>query len=73
MDSAYLSAGDQLQVDMYCIDVNVYNYFNQLSQSVGTGAFNTAASPANPSTNFSNGAYGVFSAHTVSTKTVSVE
>jgi hypothetical protein len=68
MDSTYLVYGDDLRVDMYCVDSSVYSYFNQLSQSVGTGAFNTAASPANPSSNISNGAYGVFSAHTVSSQ-----
>ena len=72
MDSSYLSPGDQLRVDMYCIDANVYNYFTQLSEATGSGAFNTAAAPANPSTNISNGAYGVFSAHTVSGRTVTV-
>lgn len=72
MDSSYLNLSDQLRVDMYCVDVNVYNYFNQLAQSNGTGAFNTAAAPGNPSSNISNGAYGVFSAHTVSSKTVLV-
>jgi len=72
MDSTYLNVGDLLRMDMYCVDLNVYTYFNQLAQSNGVGAFNTAASPANPSSNISNGAYGVFSAHTVSSKTVSV-
>jgi hypothetical protein len=72
MDSTYLTVGDQLQVNMYCIDVNVYNYFNQLAQSGGTGAFNTTAAPANPTSNISNGAYGVFSAHTISSKTLTV-
>ena len=66
MDSTYITFGDNVRVDMYCVDVNVYNYFNQLSQSNGTGAFNTAAAPGNPTSNISNGAYGVFSAHTVS-------
>ena len=71
-DSAWLSTGDQLRVDMYCIDVNVYNYFYQLIQTGGSGAFNTTASPANPSTNISNGAYGYFSAHTRRSLTVTV-
>lgn len=71
-DSAYLSTGDQLQVKMYCVDQNVYNYFYQLDQSSGTGAFNASASPANPVSNISNGAYGYFSAHTVSAQTVTV-
>jgi len=65
-DSSYLQAGDDLRVDMYCIDSAVYNYFFQLFQSGGAGSFNTSASPANPTSNISNGAYGYFSAHTVS-------
>jgi len=65
-DSAYLQPGDELQVDMYCVDSAVYNYFFQLFQSGGAGSFNTSASPANPTSNISNGAYGYFSAHTVS-------
>jgi len=68
-DSSRLVTGAQLQVKMYTIDENVYNYFNQLEQSLG---FNTSASPANPATNISNGAYGYFSAHTVQSKTVTV-
>jgi hypothetical protein len=53
---------------MYCIDSAVYNYFFQLFQSGGAGSFNTSASPANPTSNISNGAYGYFSAHTVTSK-----
>ncbi len=67
-DSSYLQAGDQLTVNMYCIDSAVYNYFFQLLQSDGAGTFNTSASPANPTSNISNGAYGYFSAHTVSSQ-----
>lgn len=70
-DSSYLTNGDNLEVKMYCIDVNVYNYFYQLEQSSGNGAFNTTASPANPVSNISNGAIGYFSAHT--TQSMSVE
>ena len=71
-DSSYFKVGDQLEVKMYCIDENVYNYFNQLDQSSGTGAFNTTASPANPVSNISDGAYGYFSAHTTQSKEVTV-
>lgn len=67
-DSAYIQPGDQLRIDMYCINSAVYNYFFQLFQSGGAGSFNTSASPANPTSNISNGAYGYFSAHTVSSK-----
>ena len=74
MDSSYLHTGDLLQVDMYSVDENDYTYFFQLarSSSGGGGAFDTNASPGNPSTNISNGAYGYFSAHTVRSKTMSV-
>ena len=72
MDSIYLYAGDQLKVDMYCVEQKDFDYFFQLLRSAGTGTFNTNASPANPSTNISNGAYGYFSAHTVRSKTVAV-
>jgi hypothetical protein len=70
MDSAYLSQGDIVRVNMYCVDENDYNYFFQLDRSTGGGTFNTNASPANPATNLSNGAYGYFSAHTVRSRTV---
>ena len=72
MDSAYISVGDVVTVKMYCIDENVYNYFNDIDQSSGNGAFNTTASPANPATNISNGAYGYFSAHTTQSKSAYV-
>jgi hypothetical protein len=68
-DTSYLFQGDEVKVNMYCIDENVYNYFYQLLQSGGTGAFNTTASPANPTSNISNGSLGYFSAHTVSSQT----
>jgi hypothetical protein len=71
-DSSYLTTGDLLEVKMYDIDENVYNYFNQLEQSSGDGAFNTTASPANPVSNISNGVYGYFSAHTVQTKKIMI-
>ena len=61
-DSSYIRIGDQIQVNMYCIDANVYNYFYQIQQSSGA---NTTTTPANPATNLSNGAYGYFSAHTI--------
>ena len=64
-DTSYLFQGDEVKVNMYCIDENVYNYFYQLVQSGGTGAFSTTASPANPTSNISNGSLGYFSAHTV--------
>jgi len=71
-DSTSLNPGDLLEVNMYCVDKNDYTYFFQLDRTTSSGTFNTDASPANPSTNISNGAYGYFSAHTVRSKTVAV-
>jgi hypothetical protein len=72
-DDDVLHEGDQLEVQMYCIDGPVFDYFNQLDGSGGRGgAFNTAASPANPVSNISNGALGYFSAHTVRTRQTNV-
>jgi hypothetical protein len=71
-DSSYLNVGDQLKLKMYSIDENVYNYFLQLRQSSGTGAFNSTASPANPTTNITGGALGYFSAHTTQDQTITV-
>jgi hypothetical protein len=67
-DTSYLQPGDAVRLDLYCIDSAVYNYFFQLLQSDGAGSFNTSASPANPTSNISDGAYGYFSAHTVSSQ-----
>ena len=71
-DSSYINMGDVVKLKMYSIDENVYNYFLQLRQSSGTGAFNSTASPANPTTNISGGALGYFSAHTTQFQTVTV-
>lgn len=68
-----LHEGDSLEVQMYCIDEPIFNYFNQLDESGGRGgAFNAAASPANPVSNISNGALGYFSAHTIRTRKTKV-
>ena len=62
-DSAYLQRGDTLQLMMYCVDKNIYNYFFTLMNVTGNNNFQTAT-PANPVSNISNGALGYFSAHT---------
>ncbi|HEY4064919.1 MAG TPA: DUF4249 domain-containing protein [Puia sp.] len=63
-DSSYLQKGDTLQLNMYCIDQGIYNYFFTLMNVTGNNNFQSAT-PANPNTNISNGALGYFSAHTV--------
>lgn len=54
-DSSYLQKGDTLQLRMYCIDKNIYNYFFSLLQVSANNGFQTA-SPDNPITNITGGA-----------------
>jgi hypothetical protein len=69
-DSSYINPDDRLEVRMYSIDENTYNYFDQLRESSGTGTFNATASPANPTTNITGGALGYFSAHTTQSRAI---
>lgn len=64
-----LVPGDNVLVEFQCVDKATYQYFYSMSQT----ANNQTAAPANPVTNWSNGALGYFSAHTVSRKTAIVQ
>jgi hypothetical protein len=64
-----LKSGDRVDVDMQCIDTNMFNYWENLSGQGGNTPANSAT-PANPPTNFSNNALGYFSAHTIQRKTI---
>jgi len=55
--------GDTASIDMYGIDQPVYNYFFALLQ-------NATATPANPTSNFSGGCLGYFSARSKHTASV---
>lgn len=57
-----LKKGDKVTIDFQCIDLNIYRYFFAITQIGGNGGPPT--SPANPDSNFNNGALGYFSAHT---------
>lgn len=60
--------GDEVMIEMHCIDKAVYKYWYSFKQSAsGNGG---AATPANPVSNISGGALGYFSAETVQSKTV---
>ncbi len=62
-DSSYIQPGDTVKLEMRCIDKNVFTYFKELSGQDPTNGQPT--SPANPTSNITNGALGYFSAHTV--------
>ena len=65
-DSKDLEPGDEVIVEMYCIDPSMYKYWFSLFRS-STGDSNQAT-PSNPVSNMNGGALGYFSAHTVQTK-----
>jgi hypothetical protein len=62
-DSSYINPGDQVSIEMHCVDNQVWQYFNTLGQARGNNS--QAITPANPVSNISNNALGYFSAQTV--------
>ena len=63
-----LKAGDSLTLKMQCVDKNVALYYTTLAL-MGDSGPGGGTTPNNPQTNISNGALGIFSAHTVQVKT----
>ncbi len=66
-----LQIGDTVMVKLLSIDKGAYEYFRTFNQSDG-GGFNSS-SPANPTSNISNGALGYFCAYSVTSKTVTIQ
>lgn len=67
-----LATGDSVRVILQGIDTRVYNYYFTLSE-ISDGGPGGGITPTNPTSNFSNGALGIFSACTVSEKSIVVE
>ena len=63
---------DTLVVELQSIDKATYDYFLTLENIAGTDMIQSA-SPANPISNFSNGALGYFSAYSFDRKTVIIK
>jgi hypothetical protein len=66
-----INTGDKVEVELQCIDANVYSYWYSLSQQGGNGP-NNSATPSNPQSNISGGALGYFSVHTTQKKSIVV-
>ncbi|MEJ5963900.1 DUF4249 domain-containing protein [Pedobacter immunditicola] len=64
-DDDDLKTGDDVEVEMQCIDKNIFTYWYTLSQQTQNGP-GGGVTPGNPPSNISNNALGYFSAHTVS-------
>lgn len=63
---------DTLTVELLSIDKAAYDYFSTLENITATD-WQQSAAPANPISNFNNGALGYFSAYSVARKTVVVK
>ncbi len=68
-DNTTIEHGDSVKILIQCIDKGVYDYFSSLNQLSGGMQSST---PANPSSNFSNGALGYFNAYSFDEKSVIV-
>lgn len=64
-----LKTGDRVEVEMQCIDANMYNYWNSLGSQGGNSPADSST-PSNPPSNFDNNVLGYFSAHTVQRKSI---
>ena len=67
-----IKVGDVVKVEMWCIDENVYRYFYTLQELTG-GGLGGGVTPTNPPNNISNGALGIFSAHTTQQKSIVIK
>lgn len=67
-DDEEIYPGDQIRIEMLCIDKSIYNYWYSLMQQSSGGGI----TPSNPPTNISPNVFGYFSAHTISSKSIVV-
>jgi hypothetical protein len=62
-DNVKIKEGDNVSVEMQCIDLPIYTYWRSLEQQYASGNPNDVTTPSNPPNNLSNNALGYFSAH----------
>lgn len=70
-DGDELKAGDRVDIEIQCIDRNVFKYYFAISQINGNGG--PPVAPSNPDSNIDNGALGIFSAHSRSTYSLTLK
>jgi len=65
--------GDRVGTVLLSMDENVYDYYETLQDLITDQGGGSSAAPANPNTNLSNGALGVFAAFSSATSFIEVE
>jgi hypothetical protein len=70
-DDIVFKKGDVINLTMQCVDKNVSSFYKALALMSDSGP-GGGVTPDNPPNNISNDALGIFSAHTVETKTVEI-
>ncbi len=70
--TTFFKTGDTVNIELLSMDDKAYDYLTTLSDII-TGDANTSAAPANPNTNFSNGALGYFAAFNSSKKSIRIK
>lgn len=70
-DGDDIKTGDRIDIEMQSIDRNVFKYYFAISQITGNGG--PPVAPANPDSNFNNGALGIFNVCTKSTRSVTLK
>jgi hypothetical protein len=70
-ESLYIT-GDSVIVQLWSIDYDYYEYFVTLDNALGDGGGPGGAAPANPTTNWSNGALGYFGSGNIDAQTLIV-
>ncbi len=70
-DGDGIKTGDKVDVEIQCIDRNVFKYYFAISQIGGNGG--PPVAPSNPDSNLDNGALGIFSANTRSAYTMTLK
>jgi hypothetical protein len=63
-----IRSGDNIKIEMLCIDPVIYKYWYSLDRSSTGGS--GQATPSNPVSNIQGGALGYFSAHTIQSKSM---
>lgn len=71
-DNEEINDGDVVDVELQCIDKQVYKYWVTLADQSQNGP-GGGVTPGNPPSNISNGALGYFSAHTTRRKTITIK